>query len=256
MTVLFGSLLHTVKLKWLNIPVSHSWETPLIAVIVAAHNQEDHILACLASISIAARCPNLKGERVVTFVALDDCTDSTRSVVQRTGVTMISLTARNVGAARALGAQLALAAGARWLAFTDADTEVAPDWLSAQAAQSSDAVCGTVAVSDEGMYGRKRGMQFAETNNDADGQKHLCGANLGVCARAYERAGGFKFSDSGEDAALVKSLQSTGASIVWSTAPHVWTNSRRHYRAPGRAKEMLARVERESSERHMATADA
>ena len=228
----------------------------MIAVIVPAHNEEDHLLACLASITIAARCPNLGGERVVTVVVLDDCTDGTRGVAQRTGVTTISLTARNVGAARALGAQLAMAAGARWLAFTDADTEVAPDWLSAQTAQSSDAVCGTVAVKDWGTYGQKMRTHYAQTYNDADGHKHIHGANLGVCAKAYERAGGFQFLDSSEDVALVKSLETIGASIAWSAAPRVWTSSRRNYRARGGFGETLARVERDTLRRSFDTASA
>ena len=54
------------------------------------------------------------------------------------GVTTIALHARNVGEARALGSELALAAGANWLAFTDAETQVAPNWISAQLAQKRD----------------------------------------------------------------------------------------------------------------------
>lgn len=228
----------------------------MIAVIVPAHNEEDAITSCLNSISIAGRCPGLQGEKTVAIVVLDKCTDSTRSVVRRLGVTTISLESQNVGAARALGAQLALAAGARWLAFTDADTQVAPDWLSTQIAQQSDAVCGTVAVKDWGTYGQKMRMHYAETYNDADGHQHIHGANLGVCAKAYVRAGGFQFLDSSEDVALVKSLEATGASIAWSAAPRVWTSSRRNYRAPGGFGETLARVERESSRRHLETASA
>ncbi len=225
----------------------------MIAVIVPAHNEEDQIYACLASISIAARCPYLSKERVVTFVALDDCTDSTRVVVEQMGVTTIALTSRNVGAARALGAQLALAAGARWLAFTDADTQVAPDWLSAQIAQCSDAVCGTVAIRDWGTYGQKMRLHYSQTYDDRDGHRHIHGANLGVSALAYVQAGGFQPLDSSEDVALVKALEVSGAVIAWSAAPRVWTSSRRNFRAPGGFGETLARVERESTLRHADT---
>lgn len=228
----------------------------MIAVIVPAHNEEDQISDCLSSIATAARCSYLHGERVVTFVVLDACTDNTRHVAQSFGVTTISLTSRNVGAARALGARLALAAGARWLAFTDADTQVAPDWLSAQMALSSDAVCGTVAVNDWGTYGQKMRMHYAKTYNDNDGHHHIHGANLGVSAQAYELAGGFQHLDSSEDVALVKALQATGALIAWSAAPRVWTSSRRNYRAPGGFGETLARVEREGSRRHADTLSA
>ena len=219
----------------------------LIAVIVPAHNEEDQILACLESVAIAARCQHLKTERVVTFVVLDDCTDSTCIVTQGLGVTTISMRSNNVGAARALGAQFALGAGARWLAFTDADTQVAPDWLSAQLAQSADAVCGTVAVKDWGSYGQKMRKHYANTYNDRDGHHHIHGANLGVSAQAYVMAGGFQALESSEDVALVNALKASGALISWSAAPRVWTSSRRNFRAPGGFGETLARVERENA---------
>lgn len=228
----------------------------MIAVIVPAHNEEDHIVACLASIGVAARCPYLYGEQTVVIVALDDCDDGTLGIARRMGATTISLASRNVGAARALGAQLALAAGARWLAFTDADSQVAPDWISAQLALSSDAVCGTVAVSDWGTYGKAMRQHYAETYNDVDGHGHIHGANLGVSATAYELAGGFKLLESSEDVALVNTLQATGAVIAWSAAPRVTTSSRRNYRAPGGFGETLARVERQTSGRHSNKANA
>ena len=231
-------------------------KTALIAVIVPAHNEEDQIVACLASVGIATRCSGLNGEQVVVIVVLDDCTDGTRRLARRMGVTTISLASKNVGAARALGSQLALASGARWLAFTDADTQVAPDWISAQLAQSSDAVCGTVAVRDWGTYGNTMRRHYSDTYNDADGHSHIHGANLGICAKAYQRAGGFQFLESSEDVALVKALQATGAMIAWSAAPRVWTSSRRKYRAPGGFGETLARVERESFTRHLIKASA
>lgn len=228
----------------------------MIAVIVPAHNEENDISACLTSISIAARRHELQGEKILIIVVLDSCTDSTPVVARRLGVTTISLDARNVGAARALGAQLALAAGARWLAFTDADTQVAPEWLSAQLAQSADAVCGTVAIRDWGSYGKAMRKHYANTYNDADGHRHIHGANLGMSAQAYVVAGGFQPLESSEDVALVKSLEAAGAQIAWSAAPRVWTSSRRNFRAPGGFGETLARVEGESAMRQRDTVSA
>lgn len=227
----------------------------MIAVIVPAHNEENHISVCLASVGVAARCNHLHGEHTVVIVVLDDCDDGTLGIARYMGATTISLAARNVGAARALGAQLALAAGARWLAFTDADTQVAPNWISAQLSLLSDAVCGTVEISDWGTYGSAMRQHYADTYNDADGHRHIHGANLGVSAKAYERAGGFQFLDSSEDVALVNTLQATGATIAWSAAPRVVTSSRRNYRAPGGFGETLARFERQSSGRHLKQAN-
>ena len=61
---------------------------------------------------------------------------------------MIAVEARNVGLARAAGADALLAEGARWLAFTAADTVVSPRWLVEQLNLQVDAVCGSIGVGD------------------------------------------------------------------------------------------------------------
>lgn len=92
--------------------------------------------------------PELNGEPVMVVVVVDSCCDGTADIVSALGAIVISVNFRNVGNARAAGAASALDAGTRWLAFTDADTVVARDWLAAQLRQQADAVCGTVAVED------------------------------------------------------------------------------------------------------------
>lgn len=99
----------------------------MIAVIVPAHNEEDKLFSCLAALRVAARDPHLGGEQTMVVVVLDACTDNSRHIVENASATTVVVNACNVGAARAAGADLAVAAGARWLAFTDADSEVAPD---------------------------------------------------------------------------------------------------------------------------------
>ena len=207
-------------------------EISLIAAIVPAHNEEDQILTCLAALRVAARDLGLESEQTMLVVALDACRDNTRNLAQQMGVTTIALSARNVGAARAVGAELALAAGARWLAFTDADTQVAPDWISAQLALKSDAVCGSVAGRNWGNLSDTIRCQDAATYNDAQGNRQVYGANFGISARAYDRAGGFKGLEGGDEAALVKALQASGASIAWSDTPRVFSSARRVFRTP------------------------
>lgn len=215
----------------------------MLGVIVPAHDEEDHIGACLASIRVAARCPRLNGEPVLIVVALDACSDRTGRIARRSGAEVVSVAARNVGIARARGARHALDAGARWLAFTDADSLVGPEWLAAQLALRSDAVCGTIEVRDWGEYGERLREQHARTYTDADGHRHIHGANLGVAAQAYRRVGGFQPLVSSEDVALVEALRVKGASIAWSAAPRVVTSARRRYRAPGGFGETLTRVD-------------
>jgi glycosyltransferase involved in cell wall biosynthesis len=156
----------------------------------------------------------------------------------------MAIQANSVGVARQIGAEFSLASGARWLAFTDADTVVAPDWLSAQLALKADAVCGTVSVEQWAHYGSRMERHFELTYSNEDGHSHIHGANLGVSAQAYRVAGGFLNLTSGEDVALVQALKDTGAKIAWSRAPRVVTSARPDYRAPGGFGATLERIDR------------
>lgn len=216
----------------------------MLAVIVPAHNEAEHIGACVQALHVAAQCASLHGEAVAIIVVLDACSDATAAVARSSGAVTLSVSARNVGFARARGAELALQRGARWLAFTDADTLVAPDWLAAQLALGCDAVCGTVAVGDWGSHAESTQQHHDATYRDVDGHRHIHGANLGVSASAYRRAGGFLPLHSSEDVALVQALQACAATIAWSAAPRVVTSSRRSYRAPAGFGAALESAER------------
>jgi Glycosyl transferase family 2 len=221
----------------------------LIGVVVPAHNEEKLARACLHAIAAAAAHPLLELEPVEVFVVLDCCTDNTEATAEGMGAHTLATCARNVGIARAAGANAALAAGARWLSFTDCDSLVAPDWLAAQLAEharGADAVCGTVSVGDWGAYGERMRLHFAATYTDAAGHRHIHGANLGVSAAAYQLAGGFKPLQTGEDVALVESLEKMGVTIAWSDAPRVMTSARHEFRAPGGFGATLQRIHQES----------
>ncbi|MGF6985088.1 glycosyltransferase involved in cell wall biosynthesis [Paraburkholderia atlantica] len=205
----------------------------MIGVIVPAHNEEALIAGCLAALLEASRHEALAGEEVRIVVALDACSDFSGAIARAYGVQTLTLKARNVGIARALGASLLLALGARWLAFTDADSRVSPDWLAAQLALAADAVCGSIAVDDWSAHPHSVREYFRKTYVDADGHRHVHGANLGVSAQAYRRAGGFPPLKCSEDVALVDRLIATGARIAWSAAPRVTTSARTAARARG-----------------------
>jgi glycosyltransferase involved in cell wall biosynthesis len=217
----------------------------MLAVVVPAHNEQEHIGACLQSIRIASWNPRLGGEPVLIVVALDDCCDATERIAQGWDAVTVKVDSRNVGIARARGARCAIDAGARWLAFTDADSVVDPDWLADQLALGSDVVCGTVQVRDWGDYSDAMQRHYAEIYNDADGHRHIHGANLGVSAPAYEIAGGFQPLACSEDVAFVEALRDSGASIAWSAAPRVTTSARRACRVRGGFGETLARIDRD-----------
>ena len=208
----------------------------MLGIVIPAHNEQAVIADCLAAVKTAARHPGLHGETVQILVVLDHCTDLTSTYVDQAQVSSLEIDARNVGVARALGAEAMLARGARWLAFTDADTQVAPAWLAEQLALQADAVCGTVEVvdwSDHGTHADLIRWHFGQTYMDADDHRHIHGANLGVSASAYRVAGGFQHLACSEDVALVEALQATGARIAWSARPRVITSARRVARARG-----------------------
>lgn len=219
----------------------------MIAAIIPAHNEEEWAGACVASVQAAAMAPELNGEPVMAVVVADSCSDGTVGIVSALGAIAVTVNFRNVGLARAAGAATALAAGARWLAFTDADTVVAPDWLAAQLRQQCDVVCGTVAVEDWHDYGERMRSHYARTYTDRDGHRHIHGANLGVCAKAYLRAGGFAPLQSSEDVALVNALIASGAQVAWSAAPRVVTSARRDFRAPDGFGATLLRVDAQAT---------
>jgi glycosyltransferase involved in cell wall biosynthesis len=205
----------------------------MIGVIVPAHNEEALLAPCLAALIEASRHEDLAGEAVRIVVVLDACSDFSGAIARAYGIETLTLKARNVGIARASGADLLLADGARWLAFTDADSRVSPGWLVAQLALDADAVCGSIAVDDWSAHPHSVREYFRKTYVDADGHRHIHGANLGVSADAYRRAGGFPPLKCSEDVALVDRLIAIGAHIAWSAAPRVITSARAAARAHG-----------------------
>lgn len=205
----------------------------MLAVVVPAHNEAAYIGACVRSALRAARHPALAGEEVRIFVVLDSCTDGTGAVAAALDAHILLVETRNVGAARATGAAAALAQGARWLAFTDADTTVAPDWLVQQLRCQADAVCGVIRVADWTGHSDAVREDFVATYRDVDGHRHIHGANLGVSAKAYSLVKGFQPLASNEDVALVEALIAAGVVVAWSAAPRVITSARLDSRAPG-----------------------
>ncbi|MEO8630862.1 MAG: glycosyltransferase family 2 protein, partial [Betaproteobacteria bacterium] len=145
----------------------------------------------------------------------------------------LKVDSRLVGAARAAGAARAVALGSRWIACTDADTRVAPDWLAAQLLLDADAVCGLISVDDWSEHSDEVRLAFLQRYNDADGHRHIHGANMGFSTEAYLRAGGFAPLSVSEDVSLVHALAGSGARIAWSAAPRVMTSARLESRARG-----------------------
>jgi hypothetical protein len=101
-------------------------------------------------------------------VVLDACSDGSESIARRHPVSVLPIQARKVGVARALGADQLLAQGARWLAFTDADTQVAPTGWWRSCRLQADAVCGTVMPDDWRGHPPEVQHRFARDYLDRD----------------------------------------------------------------------------------------
>jgi len=223
-----------------------------IGVIVPAHNEQELLPACLASVARAARA--VPGTPVHLVVVADACQDRTAEAARRDGAWVVAISARSAGAARAAGAREVLRLtgyldpATVWLATTDADSLVPACWLSQQAgyaAQGWDAVVGTIRVADwsgyppgirslfRERYEREEPDQRDEPDDiGADQHPHVHGANLGFRASAYLRAGGFPALPTAEDHALVTALSAGGSRVLRTRALPVVTSARRESRAP------------------------
>ena len=211
----------------------------MIGVVIPAHNEEQHISACLASILVAARHPQLQGREVSILVVLDDCSDATGTRVRAMDVPTLDASFRNVGKARATGAEVLLEAGVQWLAFTDADTVVPADWIARQLDCMADAVCGTVEVDDWDERGEGVRSRYLERYQFIENHRHIHGANLGLSAAAYKSAGGFQHLAAHEDVHLVADLERIRARIVWTASNPVVTSARKDYKCTGGFGEYL-----------------
>jgi glycosyltransferase involved in cell wall biosynthesis len=214
-----------------------------VGVIIPAHNEQDLLPTCLASVRRAAQA--LRGLPMHVVVVADACEDRTAEAGRRGGASVVTISARSAGAARAAGAAEVLCRtrhldpASVWLATTDADTLVPVNWLRQQvryASQGWDAVVGTIRVADWSSYSPGTRSLFRERYEGfATGtglHTHVHGANLGFRASAYLRAGGFPALPTAEDHALVVALTVGGSRVLRTRALPVVTSARREARAP------------------------
>ncbi len=211
-----------------------------VHVVIPAHNEAALIGRCLTSVRAAgAHLLDSTGVAATLTVVADSCTDSTVEVAHRHGADVLALQARSVGRARDAGVRHVLAAsspsdGSRtWIAMTDADSTVTPDWLEAQHRAARDGVglwIGSV-LPDPGSLSPPALREWSARHHHAD-QLHVHGANLGFTAAAYLGAGGFPPITEHEDVEFVRAA--LGAGCTWAEGgPTVRTSGRTHGRTPG-----------------------
>ena len=212
-----------------------------ITIVVPAADEEQRISGSLDAIDIARNhlYHRLGGIQVRVLVVLDDCHDATAAIVARhPSVQPVTSTARNVGATRRLGTKHALQDLATpktaWLANTDADSRVPPDWLTGmirQADQGADVILGTVLPGD-GLRPQVEDAWFA-AHDLSEGHPHVHGANFGIRASTYLSLGGWQPLPTGEDTDLAdRAARSAGVQVLRNATTPVVTSTRGHGRAP------------------------
>lgn len=226
-----------------------SWH---IAVLIPARNEERLIRRCLTSVLTACSLlPPLVTSDVV--VVCDSSTDLTFELAERmlhgAGI-VIPTKAAVVGHARALAARVALQRYVGplqrcWLANTDADCCVPNTWLLDQlriADQGIDAIAGTISVDSFEEHATGTDRRFCDNYviHPDGSHPHVHGANLGVRADTYLRAGGWRELETAEDHDLWNRLMGTASRQHSTARVRVITSGRRRGRAPRGFAEALA----------------
>lgn len=215
-----------------------------VAVVVPANDEEVLLPSCLTSleraVAVLRRAEPLV--RVEVVVVLDACTDGTAEVAAHSEVHVTTIDERCVGAARAAGAATARAllgvgveraASQVWLACTDADSVVPPDWLTDQitsAAGGADLVLGRVRPDPDDLDDASH-REWSRRHRSTDPTSHVHGANLGVRWSAFEAAGGFRPVFEHEDVLLAEGVLARGGRVA--PGREVLTSGRRRGRVPG-----------------------
>lgn len=221
-----------------------------VGVVIPVRDEQRLLPACLRSVAEAAGRIALP-TRIV--IALDRCTDRSAAIVAEFGaaglpVRSVVAPRPGVGAARAAGMRAVLAefgAERNWLASTDADSEVPPNWLERQLAHvrlGAQVVIGTVRVIDWSAQPAEVRDRFVAAYRPQAGHRHRHGANLACDARQYLAAGGFAELACDEDVDLIERLEALGCPMVWAADLPVVTSARRTGRATGGFADHLAGI--------------
>ena len=210
-----------------------------VGVVIPVANEEELLPGCLEAMCAAVdELRSVRDLTVRTIVVLDTCDDASGAIAAGFAVETISVRHGQVGGARQAGTRHLLRTlkhhDQLWIASSDADSCVPHDWLSGMvelADSGVDLVLGTVRPAPD-LDHRVTDAWYARHVLD-DGHPHIHGANLGIRADVYRRAGGWPGLASGEDEALAARVGSLdGVRIARTSRFPVATSARLAARAP------------------------
>ncbi|MFW0774440.1 glycosyltransferase [Paenarthrobacter nitroguajacolicus] len=218
-----------------------------VAVVMPAHNEDQHIGKALVALKAAADALQREHQDMEArlVVVLDHCTDRSAEIAaaHTSGdprFRVIGVKLRSTGASRGFGFRSALEgvpgekAESMWFTTTDADSTVPRHWLTRQvelANAGADAILGSVEPDPADMDPRvlRRWLDLHPFRED---HPHVYGANLGIRASAYLAAGGFPKLRTHEDRVLVERLRHQDFTVTATDSIRVLTSGRTLARAP------------------------
>ena len=207
--------------------------SPLVSIVVCAHNAAGTIGNCLQSLSA------LRYSRYETIVVNDGSTDATGEIArQYPHVRVIDTGQNGLAAARNIGASHA---SGEIVAYTDADVRVDPDWLTylVRPFQRPDVIAAggpnVVPAGDPFVAQCVARAPGGPTHVMLDDEiaEHVPGCNMAIRRDALLAIGGFNpvFLRAGDDVDVCWRLQAHGGSIAFAPSALVW----HHHRATVRA---------------------
>ena len=252
---------------------------PGFVVAIPVRDEEERLPACLralaqqrdqlgqpippALIRIAVFANNCADQSANLARSLAECWSLTIQVIEAS----LPPAAAHAGSARRAAMDIAeawLGAGGERggvILTTDADSQVAPNWIAANLAAfdaGAEAVLGRIDLDSEGKFlpralhrrGRLEDMYerlLTELSWLLDPLEHnpwphhatISGASLGITRTAYRRIGRLPRVPVGEDKALIALLSRQDARIRYCPTIHVTTSARTNGRAPGGVAETL-----------------
>lgn len=243
-----------------------------VAVAIPVKNEEEEVGACLRALDAAAA----GHDGPVTVVALaNDCTDGTVALLERTRLHHARLRwsavalppeRRHAGWARRLALDAAAAtleADGDLLLSTDADTDVAPDWIArtvvhmagginavagrAFTKRAQRAALGPGALRRLNQLGRYyTALDFLRAHAEPVPRdpwpRHFYegGASIALTLGTYRRIGGAPTPPVGEDRALFDRVRAHGGVVRHPIDVRVFTSCRLTGRAPGGMADTVA----------------
>jgi glycosyltransferase involved in cell wall biosynthesis len=236
------------------------------AIAIPARNEADLITRCLASIA----AQTVEPARFVTVVLANNCCDDTADKARNfRGLPNLIVEevcfapeAAHAGAARRAVVDMA-ALLSNIVLTTDADCVADPDWVEAMLdafARGADAVAGAVSGDweelrlqpPEALAIGKLEWDYlalmAEAESVFDPREHdpwprhaqNYGANLGITRQMLETVDGIPSIATGEDRALIATVESAGGKVRHDPRPHVTASARTAGRASGGMADALA----------------